>query len=359
MNTKNKSVGKRRGCLGCLGRGVIGSLALLVVLMIVGAIYQSVASASDAKKYPPPGELYDVGGRRLHLYCTGEGSPTVILEAGASSPGMIWYLVQEEVAKFTRVCSYDRAGFGWSDPAPSTSLRASPGPLGSEQVASDLHELLETANIPAPYVLVGHSAGGVYVRAFAGQYPSEVVGMVLVDSSHESQNLRFPPEYMKLAEQQSSSMGLFEVAAPFGVLRATRVWSLMLPDPPLPADVEAAVWATMYRTSYCKAVGEEMTAIAKMLRQEEGPASMGDLPLIVLTANDSVRKLPENVINAIGRDAFDKLVQVSQELQQELASLSTNGKQVIVEDSGHYIQWDQPQFVIDAIREIVEQARGE
>ncbi len=183
--------------------------------------------------------------------------------------------------------------------------------------------------------------------------------MVLVDSSHESQDLRFPPEYMQLLDQQNSSMRLFESAAPYGVLRAARLWSLMLPDPPLPADVESAVWATMYRTSYCKAMNEEVTAIAGMLIQEEGPASLGDLPLIVLTANDSVGKLPENAINAIGQDAFEKLIQVSQELQQELASLSTNGRQVIVEDSGHYMQWDQPGAVIDAIREIVEQARSE
>ncbi len=129
MNTKNKSTGKRRGCLGCLGRGVIGLLAFVVVLMIAGAIYQSAASASELKKYPPPGELYDVGEYRLHLYCTGEGSPAVILEAGAYSPGLVWYLVQEGAAKFTRVCSYDRAGFGWSDPAP--------GPRGSDEAASD------------------------------------------------------------------------------------------------------------------------------------------------------------------------------------------------------------------------------
>lgn len=355
MNTSNdiqaKPARKRRGCLGCLGRGVIGLLVFLVVVMIVGAIYQTTASASDVKKYPPPGELYDVGEYRLHLYCAGAGSPAVILEAGASSPGMVWYLVQEEVAKFTRVCSYDRAGFGWSDPASK--------PLSAEEVAADLHKLLEAADVPAPYVLVGHSVGGVYARAFAQKYSLEVVGMVLVDSSHESQNLRFPPEYMKLSEQQNSTMKLFQLIAPFGALRATKVWSLLLPDVPLPVDVGMAIWATMYRTSYCQAINEEMAAIGEMFSQEEGPASLGDLPLIVLTANDSVRKLPENVINAIGRDTFEKLVQVSQELQQELASLSTQGKQVIVMDSGHYIQWDQPGAVIDAIWEVVEQVRSE
>lgn len=349
MNTKINSTEKRRGCLGSLGRGVVGLLIALVVSMVAGAIYQSAASASDAKKYPPPGELYDVGEYRLHLYCKGEGSPTVVFEAGGNSPGLAWYPVQEEVAKSTRVCSYDRPGYGWSDPAQ--------GPLGIEQVAENLHTLLKTAEIPGPYVLVGHSAGGVYVRAFAQKYPSEVVGMVLVDSSHESQNLRFPPEYMKFAAQSNSSLKLMQLLAPFGVLRATKIWRQVVAEPPFPPEVKAAVWATMYRSAYCKAVNDENAAIETMLSQPDGPVSLDDLPLIVLSASDSIAKLPENVINVIGRETVEKMIQVGQELQRELTGLSTRGKQVIVEDSGHYIQWDQPDAVIDAIREIVEQAR--
>jgi len=139
-----------------------------VIILVAGVVYQAAASASDSKKYPSPGELYDVGDYKLHLYCTGEGSPTVILEAGAGFPSISWFIVQEKVAQFTRVCSYDRPGFGWSEPAS--------GPLSSDQVAANLHGLLETAGIPGPYILVGHSDGGVYVRAYARQYPSEMLG---------------------------------------------------------------------------------------------------------------------------------------------------------------------------------------
>lgn len=349
-NNQTVPARKRRSCLGCLGRGAIGLLIFLVVAMAAGAIYQAAASASDNKKYPAPGKLYDTGDYRLHLYCTGEGSPTVILEAGAASPALVWYLVQEEIAKSTRVCSYDRAGFGWSEPAPT--------PLSSEQVATALHQLLKTAEVPDPYVLVGHSDGGIYVRSFAYKYPSEVAGMVLVDSSHESQNLRFPPGYMKFAGQQNATMKLFQLVAPFGLIRVTKVFSLLIPKAPLPAEVGAAIWATMYRTSYCKAINDETIAMAGFLSQPEGPASLGSLPLIVLSANDSITKTPETVIKAMGRDTFEKLVQVGQELQQELAGLSTLGKQIIVKDSGHYIQWDQPGVVIDAIREVMAQVRG-
>ena len=349
IDAKSTSAPKRRSCLGCLGRAAIGIAILLAIGMVVGAVYQAAASANDAKKYPPPGKLYDVGDYRLHLYCTGEGSPTVVLEAGAASPALVWYLVQEKVASFTRVCSYDRPGFGWSEPAS--------GPLSTEQVAATLHQLLVNANVPGPYILVGHSDGGVYVRSYAQQYPSEVTGMVLVDSSHESQNLRFPPAFLKFAEQQEATMKLFQLVSPFGVLRATKILNLLMPESPLPAEVEAAFWATMNRTPYCRAMNDEMTASAEMLSRPEGPASLGDMPLIVLSANDSLTQTPETVVTAMGRDTFEKMVQVSQELQQELAGLSTQGKQIIVEDSGHYIQWDQPGVVIDAILTVVGQVR--
>jgi pimeloyl-ACP methyl ester carboxylesterase len=348
-DVKRTSAPKRRSCLGCLGRAAIGIVILLAIGMVAGAIYQAAASANDAKKYPPPGKLYDVGDYRLHLYCTGEGGPTVILEAGAASPALVWYLVQEKVAGFTRVCSYDRPGFGWSEPAS--------GPLSSEQVAATLHQLLVNANVPGPYILVGHSDGGVYVRSYAQQYPSEVAGMVLVDSSHESQNLRFPPGYLKFGEQQLAMMRVLQLVSPFGILRATKIWRLLMSEPPLPAEVGAAVWATMYRTSYCRAMSDEMTAMTKLLSRPEGPPSLGDMPLVVLSANDTLTKTPDTVITAMGRDTFAKLVQVSQELQQELAGLSTQGKRINVENSGHYIQWDQPGVVIDAIRTVVEQVR--
>ena len=131
-----------------------------------------------------------------------------------------------------------------------------------------------------------------------------------------------------------------------------------MPEPPLPVEVGMAILATMYRTSYCEAFYEEMIAIAGMVNQEKGPASLGDLPLIVLAADDSIKKMPEAMVKAIGQNAFEKLLQVAQEFPQELMGLSTRGKLIVVENSSHYIQWDQPKVVIDAIKEIVEQSRG-
>ena len=355
IDLPGKPAPKRRSCLGCLGRAAMGLLVLLVIVMAGGAIYQAAASASDLKKYPPPGELYDVGEYRIHLYCTGEGSPTVILEAGAGSPSLGWELVQEKVAGFTRVCSYDRPGFGWSSTAST--------PLSSEQVADTLHQLLVTANIPGPYVLVGHSDGGVYIRSYVKQYPSEVIGMVLVDSSHESQNLRFPPEYLNYSRQQNIIFKACQVLSPFGVIRLARLWNMLLPKSILSIDMGAGVLSTMYRTTYCEAYADELTSASTMLSQPEGPSSLGDMPLIVISAGVSLEKMlaqtPQYVVRGMGRETFTQIVQTMQDLQKDLVSLSTHGKQIIAEQSTHNVQWDQPDLVIEAIREVVEQVRSE
>jgi pimeloyl-ACP methyl ester carboxylesterase len=403
MNTVNdkkdiqeKPAGRRRSCLGCLGRGTIGLAIFLVVAMLAGSIYQAAASASDLKKYPPPGELYDVGDYRLHLYCTGddslagatgddslagatgddslasatgddslasatgddsfagatgEGSPTVILEAGAGSPSIGWYLVQREVGGFTRVCSYDRPGFGWSDPPTS--------PLSREQVATLLHQLLKTANVPEPYILVGHSAGGEYIRAYARQYPSEVLGMVFVDSSHESQTLRYPAKFLAFSQNQLLSLKLCQLLSPFGVIRLTRLWDSLIPESLASTDLGEAVMSTMYRSEYCKAAyGEEVTFGSPGEPGE--PGSLGNLPLIVLSAGALYDAMPESIVTAMGGpDMLTQVVQVHDELQQELVSLSTAGRLIIAENSGHEIHWYQHELVIDAIRTLVEQVHGE
>ena len=363
MNTTNdrndiqvKPAGRKRSYLGCLGRGTIGLVIFLVIVLVAGLIYQASASASDLKKYPPPGELYDVGDYRLHLYCTGatsEGSPTVVLEAGSGFPALTWYLVQKDVAGFARVCSYDRAGYGWSDPAS--------GPLSPAQVATDLHKLLEIAQVPGPYILVGHSAGGYYVRAYANQYPSEVVGMVLVDAAYEQQDQLYPPEYIKLMNKSATMLPLCQIMAPFGGMRATKILNALLPANSLPADVEGAFLSIIHRTSYCKSMANESEAVASFRSHPDLPNSLGDLPLIVLSAGitaDEEYAQMGGAKSGISREVYTKVYEANQEMQKELASFSTQGQQVIATESGHMIHYNQPELVIDAIQSIVEQVRG-
>jgi pimeloyl-ACP methyl ester carboxylesterase len=316
---------------------------------MAGLIYQSAASASDLKKYPPLGELYDVGDYKMHLFCTGEGSPTVILEAGAGNPSIGWSVVQSEVEGFTRVCSYDRLGFGWSEPASE--------PLTREQVANLLHELLQTANVLSPYILVGHSAGGEYIRAYAREYPDEVLGMVFVDSSHEGESLLYPAKFLNFNRYQLLTQKLCQFLSPFGIVRLIKLWSTFLPEALTSTDIGKAVTSTLYRSGYCKAAYAEATVLGSPGQPGES-GSLGDLPLIVLSAGAFNDNIPNPVVTAMGGpDVLAQVVQVHDEIQQELVNLSTTGKLIIAEKSGHEIHWYQAELVIDSIRTIVEQVR--
>ena len=157
---------------------------LLLVLAIAGTIYQTAATESDQHNFPPPGNLIDVGGFKMHIHCEGEGSPTVILEAMSGGTSVNWGWIQPEVQKETRVCVYDRAGFGWSESDTEYPTLA--------RTVRNLHTLLVNANIKGPYVMVGHSLGGMYMREFAAEYPDEVAGMVLVDEANPQQFVKYP-----------------------------------------------------------------------------------------------------------------------------------------------------------------------
>ena len=152
-----------------------GIAAVLLALATLGALRESAAEAGDARAYPPPGRMVDVGGHRLHINCVGTGSPTVVIDAGWGDWSATWSSwVQPGVATSTRVCTYDRAGYGYSEPGPL--------PRTAERVAQELHTLLQRADVPGPYVMVGHSLGGAHVRVFAHAYPDEVAGVVLIES---------------------------------------------------------------------------------------------------------------------------------------------------------------------------------
>src|SRR5215213_1175214 len=176
-NTRNPPsrawrVGRR--VLRWIGRGLVAVVGLIVVLALAGASFEAIAAAGDARRYPAPGQLVDIGGYRLHIQCVGTGSPTVVLDAGLGGSSLDWNLVQPELGRTTRVCAYDRAGMGWSE--------RSPYPRTPRQIADELHTLLTNAGIAEPYVLVGHSLGGKNVRLFALAHPEQVAGMVLVDA---------------------------------------------------------------------------------------------------------------------------------------------------------------------------------
>ena len=314
-----------RGCLVWLG----GTVAVLLGLMLLGAWYESVAEARDVRAYPPPGQMVDVGGYRLHINCVGTGSPTVVIEAGQGDWSASWSnAVQPEAARTTRVCTYDRAGYGWSEPGPL--------PRTAEHIAHELHTLLHTAGIPGPYVLAGHSLGGLPVRVFAHDYAAEVAGVVLIDSMHPRQAKPFASARPPQPAAPASRLSLFTLPA--------RISSLRLLAGPLDLkggfspEVANAYVAYTVTPRHLQTTLDEGRGMPDSLAQASAITSFDTVPLIVLSR---------------GHDQE----QDWQEMQADLLTLSSNSQQLIADKSGHTIHLDQPAAAVEAIVTMVEHIR--
>jgi pimeloyl-ACP methyl ester carboxylesterase len=300
----------------------------------IGSLYQAIASGIDRRTYLPPGQLVDIGGRRIHLAAMGEasGRPTVILEAGMASFSSNFFWVQQELAADTRVVAYDRAGLGWSDPSPE--------PQDAQQSARDLHAALAAAGIPGPYVIAGHSYGGLVARAFADLYPEEVAGMALIDASHPDQWAHMPVS----REGRFTGRGnlITGFLARFGVVRFFRLSrSIYAGLPERPAGEMQAILA---RPESWQTSGAVLLIWHERSRPQINQArSLGDLPLAVLSVTEQPF-FPE----------------VLTHLQNELAGLSSNSTHITVEGATHeslVAQHDHDMVVVKTIRQVLEAAR--
>ena len=335
-------------------------LTLLVLALLAGFTYEQVGRAEDARQLPPRvGQAVDIGGRTLNLRCTGQGSPTVILEPGGNSPGYAQLWLQSKMAEFTRTCWYDRAGVGWSDPPSS--------PRSSVSIASDLHEALLRAGVRPPYVMAGGSVGGEYVHIYAARYPSDVAGVVLIDSAVP--DMHEPDFYLGAANRMSASARhLFCMSLPliarFGVLRFAATSERRPPPPnftPEQADTLAKLEAhpKAFRTDAEQACAA--TDGGRIIAREGGgnpeindaarnAGSLGDRPLVVLTAG-----------RYWAPDGFEKEAAAYHEmwvhqLQTSLVRLSTRGRQVIV-DAEHDMA-ESPDSIVTAVRQVVDDVRA-
>ncbi len=337
-----------------LTRLLFTAAALLICL---SSLVTAQTSAASSPPVSPPGQMADLGGWRLHLNCTGQISTSqlaVILEAGAGAFSVDWSLVQPDVARFVRVCSYDRAGLGWSD--------LGPRPRTMRQVAWELHTLLEKAGVRPPYVFVGHSAGGILARLYTITYPSEIGGMVLVDSGAErgvavlknGQMVRLvdtatgkPVPAVKTTNPLRESDITGNIRSQ--IEAAARQMAPHATEPPydkLPADAQRMrAWAfsqvKQWATNDNPFEAEELAALLAELGRKEHP--LGDMPLIVLS-----RGTPEHT-GAEGRATEDE----HNRNQAELVALSSAGKQVVARHSGHEIMITEPELVVTAIRNVV------
>jgi pimeloyl-ACP methyl ester carboxylesterase len=312
--------------------------AVVLVLLTGGFIYQRSASRKDSIIYPPPGKLVKTSRGDVHLLCQGQGDVTVVLEAAQGDSSLDWMSVQAEVAKFTQVCAYDRPGYGWSSPVREM--------LTSDKIAENLHQALKSGDIQGPYIFVGHSIGGVYARAFAQRYSENVAGLVFVDSAHENQRFRLPPSTRRQLSIVKALALVFRALAPFGIPRALKLADRIQGEN-YPDDVRPAAMARMYQSHFFTAMYNEIKAVELDTDQANPPADLGDMPLIVLTQGGPNPGISE--------DAYKQLKKSWNELQQELTQLSTNGQHIVAHESGHYIHHDQPELVIDAIRQVVEE----
>lgn len=331
-------------------------LSVIITLLLAGIIYQTIGTTRDKTKYPPPGRLVGVGGHCLHICCTGDGSPAVVFDSALGASCLSWALVQPEVARFTRACSYDRAGFGWSD--------AGPMPRTAQQIVDELHSLLEHARVPKPYILVGHSFGGLTTRLYASRYPDEVAGIVLVDPADPDEWLQMTELRRKRLETGArlcrrgvwlarlgiarfvsflASIGAFELArfgvslVSHGVLRREEE-SLLAPVNKLPSHLRPALRTFWTQPKFYAALASQIESICESAEQVASTDGYRDIPLVVLSASNPSSTQVER--------------------HRAVARLSARGKHIIASNSGHWIPVDQPALVVEAIRKVVKAVRG-
>ena len=321
----SKKNGKRKigRSAASYGVGLFGLFSIIIILILLMAPVLSIAQPQ------PPGRLIDVGGINMHIYCTGEGSPTVVLDAGLNGGTMSWAGVQEQVSNHTRVCSYDRAGMSWSEegPKPRTFMR----------IADELHALLQAAGEEGPYVLVGHSVGAHTIRFFVQEYPTDVVGVVLVDPAHEK---ILSTELIPVIEQiQRTYVGYAHVGFWRYVLNPGFIMGVEGPDVPVEIINNLEV---VYSSKSLYTAADELAAMyetVQALNATNVRGTWNDRPATVLSADNEIA----HISGAL-------------EHHKELASLSTIGEQILV-PSGHNIHYEHPGIVAEAIQMIVNTVR--
>lgn len=317
-------------------------VVVLVAIVALPGAYNLVVSAALQHRYPAPGKIYRVNGYAMHLYCTGSGAPTVVVEAGLGDDFIGWQKVQPEVAKFTRVCTYDRAGLGWSDDQP--------GPHDAQHIVRQLHALLQAAGETGPIVMVGASAGGFYARQFASDHPEQVAGMVFSDSSVPDQ-LRDMPAGAWTAEKARQ----VHHDALWDLVKQASGWSRLRGQ--CKGDIEQGLdaWrdlarAEACRPAYARAGLGEWDEFWNSAQQAQSARCCGDIPLIVVS-QDPDRPKPGWSPQAMAAQP------IWNRLQESLKSLSPQGRRIIAHGSRHHVMIDRPDVVVGAIRQVVTDVR--
>ncbi len=320
-------------------RAAMVTVAIAALLATGFLGWGTVARFSLANAHPPPGQLVDVGGYRLHIDCRGEGTgPTVILEAGNADFSVMWAKVQPDLAASARVCAYDRAGLGWSERGTA--------PRTLDAMTAELARLLDGAGIEGKLVLVGHSFGGIVARSFAAAHPGRVAGLVLLDPAHERQ-LEASPSMLASVEAGAVQ---FEGLVPLAQWNMLAMLPGNIPNRGLPEDAYGDYAAVLATTGYFSAAAEETRMLpANLEAMVVLPRNLGNLPLTVVSRG--------RVDGPPGASADDlaALEQAWRDLQADLTALSTGGRLIVAADAGHDVQLDRPDLVVRAVEATLSQ----
>jgi len=353
VGSRKRGKGKRSLGTERSNRIVLAALLLSIVGAVRAQSQASPAAEEDLRMLPytQPDQVVDIGGRRINMHCMGSGRPTVILLAGIFSWSLVWYKTQPVIAQKTRVCAFDRAAVGFSDPAPRPQLLA--------DVVNDLHEVLKGGSITGPYVLVGHSLGGLEARVYAQRWPQGIVGMVLVDTALAAEALidETQPDFDEASGQESytadmlycaslAARGPFEPSSPeFKFCSAT-----------LPGDTPAAfkkVWPRFFTAAYFVDKASLMSSVYTHRYDSADHQRLGAMPLVVLSAENSF-----DVDTPAGARFWQAYRKSYDARHEALARLSSRGAHKLIKGSRHHIQLDKPQEVVDAVDEVLRQLRS-
>ena len=325
----------------------IAAFSLLTALVALGGVagLGAAYNTSSLRYYRSiagvPGKLFTVDGYTMHLFCTGQGAPAIILDAGLGDDSLIWAKVQPQLSRQTTVCAYDRAGYGWS--------RLRPGPRDANSVADQLHGLLRVAHVPPPYILMGHSIAGLFVRAYANRYSGELAGLVLVDGATPLQDDRIPQALVAIQDEQRRRMPWYRLWMELGWNRIKRECTQIMPG--------FERYAAWIRADSC--VPSTITAVEGELDSERlsgeetvhtGPFAA--LPVLIFSRDPSV--LPSNWPT----DVAKANATVWNTMQEEAKSLSPHSRRIIARHSDHYIQVDRPDLLNNEVTQFVTDIRS-
>jgi pimeloyl-ACP methyl ester carboxylesterase len=317
--------------------------ALVLACLFVaaaGAAYNALSLRHYRKLSGVPGKIYNVDGYAMHLYCTGQGSPAIVLDTGLGDDFTIWATVQPELSKVTRVCAYDRAGFGWSE------LR--PGVQDANALAAQLHQLLAVAGVQRPFILMGHSIAGLHLRSYAAHYPADLAGLVFVDGATPLQDDRVPHELVTIQDQQRKEMPWQRLLMTLGWYRAKGLCT------DVPAGFESdSLWikADSCVPSQMSAVEHELDAERASGEETLHAGPFGSLPILIFSRDPTV--LASNWPPAVSRAN----AVVWNQMQEEAKSLSSQSRRIIAKGSDHYVQIDRADLINKEVSAFVEQVR--